>query len=189
MSSLDSTFETLRKQLKGSDALNPAKSDPVFYFVHAPHETLDIKDRLSLWSAKLKQDGLEVVTVSMAKLVWDIIDESGRWDAWLEVEPSSETAEINGAVKDVVRGPNGLVGKVAELTAEPVENRVLFFTDTGLLHPYFRVRTLESGLHDRVKVPTVVFYPGRRSGQYGLHFLGFHTVDGNYRSTLIGGEA
>jgi hypothetical protein len=32
-----------------------------------------------------------------------------------------------------------------------------------------------------------VFYPGTRSGQYGLHFLGFYPVDGNYRSTLLGG--
>jgi len=56
-----------------------------------------------------------------------------------------------------------------------------------MLHPYFRARVLEGVLHDRVKVPTVVFYPGRRSGQFGLHFLGFYPEDGNYRATLIGG--
>jgi hypothetical protein len=39
-----------------------------------------------------------------------------------------------------------------------------------------------------VRVPTVIFYPGARSGQYGLHFLGFYPVDGNYRSTLLGGQ-
>ena len=44
--------------------------------------------------------------------------------------------------------------------------------------------TLEAAL---LKVPTVVFYPGRRSGQFGLHFLGFYPEDGNYRATLIGG--
>jgi len=33
----------------------------------------------------------------------------------------------------------------------------------------------------------VIFYPGRRSGQYGLHFLGFYEFDGNYRATLLGG--
>ena len=64
---------------------------------------------------------------------------------------------------------------------------MVFVTDTIALHPYFRARSLESGLHDRVKVPTVIFYPGRRSGQYGLHFLGFYEFDGNYRATLLGG--
>ncbi len=56
-----------------------------------------------------------------------------------------------------------------------------------MLHPYFRVRVLESALANRVKVTTVVFYAGRRSGQYGLHFLNLYPEDGNYRATVIGG--
>ncbi|MCU0691479.1 MAG: BrxE family protein [Polyangiaceae bacterium] len=28
---------------------------------------------------------------------------------------------------------------------------------------------------------------GRRSGQFGLHFLGFYAEDGKYRSTIVGG--
>ena len=78
---------------------------------------------------------------------------------------------------------------MATYVAGPSPGRVVFLVDTGLLHPYFRVRAMESALHDRVKVPTILFYPGRRSGQYGLHFLGFYAVDGNYRSTLIGDQA
>ena len=189
MFSLDSTFELLRSQLKGTDALNPAKSDPVFYFVHAPEETFELKQRLPLWAAKLRKDDLHVQTVSMAELAWKVIDRSGRWEAWMEAESDAEPADINNAVRDVLRGDDGLIGEVAELVSEPVENRVLFLTDTAILHPYFRVRTLESGLHDRVKVPMVIFYPGKRSGQYGLKFLEFYSVDGNYRSTLIGGTA
>ena len=188
MSSLDSTFEILRKQLQSPDTLNPAKSDPVFYFVHTPAETLEVKTRIPLWAAKLRQDDWDVQVVSMADLIWKIIDASGRWDDWLSIESDSDSDEINDAVRDVLQGEQGLIGAVAELVSTPVEHRVLFITDTGLVHPYFRVRTLESQLHDRVKVPTVIFYPGRRSGQFGLHFLGIYSVDGNYRSTLIGGQ-
>jgi len=92
-------------------------------------------------------------------------------------------------VRDVLRGDNAIAEAVATYIAETSPSRVVFLVDTALLHPYFRVRTLESALHDRVKVPTIIFYPGRRSGQYGLHFLGFYPVDGNYRSTLIGEQA
>ncbi len=189
MRSLDATFDELRQRLQSPDALNPAKSDPVFYFVHAPHQTLELKTKLPLWSAVLRQDGKDVVTVSLTDLVWKLIDESGRWEDWLEVEPEAELVQINESVRDVLRVENGLVESVAEYVAQNVPDRVLVLTDAGLVHPYFRVRTLESGLHDRVQVPTVIFYPGRRSGQYGLHFLGFYSVDGNYRSTLIGGQA
>ena len=80
-----------------------------------------------------------------------------------------------------------VVGKVAAVVGKERPGTVVFLTDTEALHPYFRVRTLESALHDKVKVPAVVFYPGRRSGQFGLHFLGFYPDDPNYRATLMGG--
>jgi hypothetical protein len=188
MRSLDATFDELRKRLRSPDALNPAKSDPIFYFVHAPRQTLELRTKLPLWAAMLRQDGKEVATLSLADLVWNLIDASGRWHDWLEVEPEAELMQINEAVRDVLRAEHGIVETVAGYVAQPIPDRVLFLTDAGLVHPYFRLRALESGLHDRVQVPTVNFYPGSRSGQYGLRFLGFYSVDGNYRSTLIGGQ-
>jgi len=55
------------------------------------------------------------------------------------------------------------------------------------MHPFFRAHVIESALTDKIKVPTVLLYPGRRSGQFGLHFLDFYPVDGNYRATIVGG--
>jgi hypothetical protein len=93
---------------------------------------------------------------------------------------------MNEAVRDVLRG-DAIVEALAERVSRDRTRTVMFVTDTASLHPYFRARVIESGLHDRVRVPTVVFYPGQRSGQYGLRFLGFYPEDGNYRSTLVGG--
>src|SRR5262249_43365225 len=106
---------------------------------------------------------------------------------WIELESEADPSALNEAVRDVLRTNNGLVEAIAAHVAEPRERTIVFLTEAAALHPYFRTRALESGVHDRVKVPTVVFYPGRRSGQYGLHFLNFYPVDGNYRSTLLGG--
>lgn len=69
---------------------------------------------------------------------------------------------------------------MAEALESAPEGTVVLLTEAEPLHPYFRTRTIESRLHDRVKTPTVIFYPGRRSGQYGLHFLDFYPIDGNY---------
>ena len=57
MPSLDSTFEELRARLRQPEALNPAKSDPFFYFVHEPEETLAVKQKVPVWRAALEQDG------------------------------------------------------------------------------------------------------------------------------------
>lgn len=187
MPSLDDTFRKLLEHLHQPEALNPAKSDPFFYFVHDPGETLLVKQKLGVWSAQLAHDRWTVERVSLSELVWQIVDESGRWEEWLALEPDAEPEAMNEAIRDVLRSGNALVEALARHIVEPRPRTVVLITETAALHPYFRARVLESGLHDRVKVPTVIFYPGRRSGQYGLHFLGFYPVDGNYRSTLLGG--
>ena len=187
MPSLDETYNTLTTHLRQPESLNPAKSDPFFYFVHDPNETLAVKQKLGVWSAALRNEGWTVEQVSLSKLLWEIVDASGRWNEWLALEPEADPEAMNEAVRDVLRTDNSLVEALAQHISQERSHTLVFVTDTAALHPYFRARSLESGLHDRVKVPTVIFYPGRRSGQYGLHFLGFYEFDGNYRATLLGG--
>jgi BREX protein BrxB len=187
MPSLDDTFATLVRYLEQPDALNPAKSDPFLYFVHDPGETLIVKQRLGVWCSALVNQGWVVERVSLSTLLWQIVESSGRWDEWLALEPDADPEAMNDAIRDVLRTANSFVESLARHVSEEREHTLVFVTDAASLHPYFRARSLESGLHDRVKVPTVVFYPGRRSGQYGLHFLGFYEFDGNYRATLLGG--
>jgi hypothetical protein len=185
MYSLDNAFNELLDKIRDPDALNPAKSDPVFYFAYPPELMLDLKKHLLRWTSKIKEAGFEVRRVSLADILWDTVDKSGRWDIWLELEADAEADQINEAVRDVLRQGNTLVDRVAEVIESTPEGTVVLLTEAELLHPYFRTRTIENRLHDKVKTP--IFYPGRRSGQYGLHFLDFYPVDGNYRSTLLGG--
>ena len=185
---LEADFQDLRQRLGDPDALNPAHSDPIFYFVYAPSQVLTVRKLLPGWIARLRnEDGLEVDRLSLAGIMWELIDASGRWDTWLELESDFDLDEINEAVRDVLRSDNALVKRVAERVATSQEKTILFITDVELLHPYFRSRVIENYLNNKVQVPTVFFYPGRRAGQYGLHFLEFYPEDSGYRSTLIGG--
>jgi len=187
MYSLDNAFHELLARLRDPDALNPARSDPVFYFAYPPALMLELKQRLPRWLARLREAGFEARRVSLADLLWDTVAQSGRWDLWLELEADADPDQLNEAVRDVLRQGNAFVERVAEAVQAAPAGTVVLLTEAELLHPYFRTRTIESQLHDRVRTPTVIFYPGRRSGQYGLHFLDFYPVDGNYRSTLLGG--
>lgn len=187
MPSLDEDFQQLAGRLSEPASLSAARSDPFYYFVYAPEQALDVRRRMPVWTARLRNAGLEVERVSFSDLLWELVDASGRWDAWLQVEADADPEQVNEAIRDVLRSGDALVKRVASLVERERPGRVVFLTDTEMLHPYFRVRVLESTLHDRIHVPTVVFYPGRRSGQFGLHFLGFYAEDGNYRATLIGG--
>lgn len=185
---LEADFEKLRQRLGDPDALNPAHSDPIFYFVYPPSQILTMRKLLPGWIARLRnENGLEVETLSLSEIMWELLDASGRWDAWLELEPEHDLDAVNEAIRDVLRAGNALVERVAERVATSRENTVLFITDVELLHPYFRSRVIENYLNNKVLIPTVFFYPGRRTGQYGLHFLEFYPEDPGYRSTLIGG--
>jgi hypothetical protein len=89
MPSLDETFDALLEHLRHPDFLNPARSDPFFYFVHSPSETLQVKQKLPVWSSVLRNEGWVVDEVSLGKLVWNIVAQSGRWEEWLDLEPNA----------------------------------------------------------------------------------------------------
>lgn len=188
MSSLDEAFGQLAERLRGPGSLSASRSDPFYYFVYSPQDALVVKRLLPVWSARLRNDGVEVQRISFSDLLWRLIDASGRWDDWLEVENDYDREQVNEAIRDVLRSGDALIKKVAAAVGQERAHSVVFLTETEILHPYFRVRALESALHDNVRVPTVVFYPGRRAGQFGLRFLDFYPEDGNYRATLVGGQ-
>ena len=186
-SQLDRAFDELCAVLGKPDRLNPAQSDPIFYLVYPPDQMLAVKRKLPAWLGRLRNTGFHSLIVSLGDLVRELVDASGRWEAWLELEPEAEPGDLNRAIRDVLTHDNALVNCVAERIAAGGDDTVVLLTECELLHPYYRTRAIESALAGRIPHPTVVLYPGRRVGQYGLHFLGFYPEDGNYRSTLIGG--
>ena len=187
---LEADFEMLRQQLKDPDALNPAHGDPIFYFVYSPSQILAVRRLLPGWIARLRnKDGLEVEVLSLSDLMWQLIDASGRWEIWLEVESDFDLRDFKAAVLDVLCANNDLAKQVEARVNTPREDAVLFITDVELLHPFCRSRVIEGYLNNKVRIPTVFFYPGRRVGQYDLHFLEFYPEDSGYRSTIIGGLA
>lgn len=188
MYSLDNAFNELLEKIRDPDALNPAKSAPVFYFRYSPELMLIVKKHLPRLISRVKQEaGLEVRRISLADVIWDIVDKSGRWDDWLELERYAEPDEINESVRDVLRQGNTLINRITEGITSAPENAIVFLTEAELLHPYLRTRVIEEYLHNKATVCTIIFYPGERSGQFGLKFLGFYKEDSGYRSTIIGG--
>jgi hypothetical protein len=172
MYSLDDAFNELIERIRDTDTLNPAKSAPVFYFRYPPEQMLDVKKHLPRLISRVREAGFE---------------KSGRWNDWLGLETNADTDQINESVRDVLRQGNSLINRVAEEVMSSPADAIVFVTETELLHPYVRSRVIEEYLHNKAVVRTIIFYPGERSGQFGLKFLGFYKEDSGYRSTIIGG--
>jgi hypothetical protein len=188
MYSLDTAFNELLDKIRDPDALNPAKSAPVFYFCFPPEMMLTVKKHLPRLISRLRKDAQrEVRRVSLADVIWEIVDKSGRWDIWLDLEGDADADQINEAVRDVLRQGNTLINRLTEAITYTPKDTIVFLTEAELLHPYLRTRVIEEYLHNKATVCTIIFYPGERSGQFGLKFLGFYKEDSGYRSTIIGG--
>ena len=194
MPSLDSTFHELRRRLKNLDRMNAAQTDPFYHFVHAADDTARLMENIRRWKTALQnEDNWNVRVVSLAEVMWRTIDEAGRWDEWLELEGDEKPAAIYKAVADTLAtkvnlGQQGLGRAILDVVGDRTPNRLVLLTDASLLHPFFRVRWIEELVHDRVFAPTVLFYPGTRTSEFGLRFLGFYKEDPNYRSSIVGGE-
>ena len=191
MDSLQQNFDELRRRLKHGRGMDHASDDPVFYLVFKPEEMLTVKRRMKQWVAKLNIEGWKVYIFSMAEVVHQIFRGNDLRDIWLDSEQDAplDFDSINDTLADVLTRDNTLrnelEGRLKTLKGQA--DTVLFITDLEALHPYLRVGTIEQGLQGRFTVPTVILYPGKRSGRTTLSFLGIYPEDGNYRSIHIGG--
>jgi len=191
LDSLQQNFDELRRRLKHGRGMDHASDDPVFYLVFKPEEMLTVKRRMKQWVAKLNIEGWKVHIFSMAEVVHQIFRNNDLRDIWLDSEQDAplDFDSINDTLADVLTRDNTLrnelEGRLKTLKGQA--DTVLFITDLEALHPYLRVGTIEQGLQGRFTVPTVVLYPGKRSGRTTLSFLGIYPEDGNYRSIHIGG--
>lgn len=191
---LDRAFAELRRELKDPNSLKATHADPFFYLVHSPDKTIEVQRRLPRWIAALTADQWTVGTHSLGSLTWDLVERSGRWDDWMECEEPGRYMEATRSMRDVLRDDEarrskGLVGRLEDILIGDHPQRLTILTDAALLHPWFnKLRVIEGHFHDRLSGPVVMLFPGRRVGKHELHFLGFHSPEGPYRATIVGGE-
>lgn len=191
MQSLQQSFDELRQRIRQGRRLSQTGDDPVFYLVFDPSEMLEVKKKLKTWMAKLNLEGWEVHTFSMADAVHDILQNYDFRGIWLEAEADEplDFDSINETLVDALTADDSLKNKFQEKleSLAKSDNVILFVTDLEALHPYLRVGSLEQRLQGKFTVPTVILYPGKRTGKFTLKFLGIYPEDGNYRSAHIGG--
>ena len=190
MSSLDADFNEVMERVRHGREFGHASFEPIFYLVFRPQRILSVKRHLPAWTSRLRNEGWDVHTFSIANAVDDILAHAKMraiWVAadqrnpldWKKTNVSLANAVANGALQERIEA------KLSELEGRP--GSILLVTDLEALHPYMRIGVIEGQLQGRFHVPTVFFYPGVRTGRTRLSFLGFYPEDGNYRSVHVGG--
>lgn len=190
MSSLKDDFNELIERIRYGRELSQASFEPIYYLVFEPKLILEVKRQMPAWIAKLRNNGWEVFTFSIAENITSILQNAPLRKIWLTADrraplawdktnQSLANALANGALE------SRLMAQLEQL--EGRDNAILLVTDLEALHPYMRIGSIESKLQGKFSVPTVFLYPGERTGKSRLRFLRFYPEDGNYRSVHVGG--
>jgi hypothetical protein len=187
----DDTFSKLRNRLKEGAGLRETGDDPVYYLIFEPEKMLEVKRSLKKWRSRLELDGWDVHTLSMVDAVHDALQSHPLRDWWVEADREApfDFQQINDTLSEALASQKALDQRILEQqeSLHDVQNALLLITDLEAIHPYTRIGAIESRLQGQFEVPTVIFYPGDRNGEYTLSFLGIYPEDGNYRSVHIGG--
>jgi hypothetical protein len=190
MSSLNANFDELLARLKHGRDFTSASFEPVYYLVFPPRQILEVKRHHQAWTARLQNDGWQVSRFSVADNIAEILKAAPQRKIWLAADRKNPLAwgKTNDALANYLR-LGALENRLLDLikSAAGVPNSLVLVTDLEALHPYLRIGSIEGQLSGEFRVPTVILYPGERTGKTRLKFLGFYPEDGNYRSVHVGG--
>lgn len=190
MATLNDNFKEVIRRVTDGRQFAHHGFDPVYYLVFPPQQMLEVKRQLPAWEAGLKHAGWEVRTFSMAEVLLRIFRDAPIrkfWETADQRDPNN-WKKMNQSLADYL-----LQGALEEQLTHAFEEikdlpkSILLITDVEALHPYLRIGALEANLQGKVHVPAVILYPGVRTGESRLRFLGFYPEDGNYRSVHVGG--
>lgn len=190
MSSLNADFNELIERIKIGREFGHASFEPIFYLVFPPEQIIEVKRRMFAWTSRLKNDGWNVHTFSIASEINKIFEEAPLRKIWLAADAKAplQWDKTNNSLTNALN--NGTLQRKLETVLEGLDNSthdILIITDIESLHPYMRIGAIESQLHGKFSIPTIFLYPGTRTGKTKLKFLGFYPEDGNYRSVHVGG--
>lgn len=194
MPSSDELFDELLLRLKTVDRFNAMGGEPVYYLVFPVDQMLEMKRSRKVLESRLSLDGWTPTVLSLAEVVNGIFQADSDRPIILESEKSylddGDIASINESLRSILLG-SGIDRVTTRILSEleslkGKEGAILIITDVEALHPYLRIGAVEQRLQGRCPVPVVIFYPGNRTGNSTLQFLGIWPDDGNYRSTHIG---
>jgi hypothetical protein len=190
MSSLTDDFKELMERIKRGRELSHASFEPIFYLVFNPDKMLEVKRETTAWTAKLQNEGWDVHLFSISDNIADIFKNARLRQIWItgDRKAPQEWRKTNKSLANSLE-KGELQSRLEKLLQclSDKKNAIVLVTDLEALHPYMRIGSIEGQLQGKFQVPTIFLYPGVRTGNTQLKFLGFYPEDGNYRSVHVGG--
>lgn len=193
MLSLKERIDLLENDLKADPPRISVYHDLPFAILrYDPQEEWILRREVRFLSTRLKSAGKEVVTISLAQLLWEIIESAEGLDAIVELERRQGFEKAQAQITTYLSDENWflLPKHLAEkMNAFDPKKTIVFLTRAASLSPaIYHLSKLLDEMQGQTKVPAILFYPGSLEGATGLRFMGMKDRDslGNYRVKIYG---
>lgn len=202
--SLEQKIDALKK-----DLLNPAgpcistnRNYPFALFQYPPHEEFKMRARLVELLDTLRGKGWAILNVDLFATLIEYLNtqEDGELiEALIQEEKLQYKASrgnhalplsvlqnsLDVFLKDPEQYPKVVFDRIIEKTEQSdAAKTVIFLSRIGGLYPFYRTSSLLRYLDKGIRVPTIVLYPGERTEQYYLSFMGEMDADRDYRPRI-----
>ncbi|MDM7988062.1 MAG: DUF1788 domain-containing protein [Smithella sp.] len=193
MLSLKERIDLLENDLKADPPRISVYHDLPFAILrYDPQEEWILRREVRFLSTRLKSAGKEVVTISLAQLLWEIIESAEGLDAIVELERRQGFEKAQAQITTYLSDENWflLPKHLAEkMNAFDPKKTIVFLTRAASLSPaIYHLSKLLDEMQGQTQVPAILFYPGSLEGATGLRFMGMKDRDslGNYRVKIYG---
>lgn len=159
---------------------------PFAIFQYEPKDEILIRKQIKLLKSRLKNKN--IIEISLADIFWDRLKkiDLNRLFASEKEHGLERTIDTIHSVLSDDESEEGAIEDLIEkkITEEYPPNTVIFLIRVGVLFPVYRTSAILENLYQKIKMPTILFYPGTKVASHGLKFMGLTEPNYNYRGKI-----
>ncbi len=157
---------------------------PFFISAYNPEQEIEVSKAIKGLKNKLENDGLIVLELNLYNITMEILNDQLGEGEIFELEKEMDKEEFKGALQSVMDINEVFMPKIKTLIDSSKAN-IYFVTGVGTCYPFIRSHNVLNNLQNIAKeAPTVMFFPGRYTGQ-SLELFGMLKDDNYYRAFNI----
>ncbi|MCG6146505.1 BREX protein BrxB domain-containing protein [Leptospira bandrabouensis] len=193
----------LKKDIVHPEGIQVTQSQnyPFSIFVYPPSEEFFVRSRFLEMIQDIKKEGIDILEINLAHECLTLLDHrDGDWSLDEIIQKEKEFFEDTKDFKDpysivddvfspILENEDGISKSILEKMEsfhKNLEGRrgIVFITRAGFLYPFYRTSSLLKFLTNTRGLSVVFLYPGVRTSETSLSYMGVLSPDSNYRPRM-----
>jgi hypothetical protein len=157
---------------------------PFWISAYNPKQEIEVEKEIKNLQCRLDNEGIYTLLIDLFALSMQIADEAIGLDKIFEIERKKKKERFKSALQSTINIHERLIPRI-KLQVEEKSPKALLIHGVGKVFPYIRSHNVLNNLQSAVKeIPTLMFFPGRYTGQ-SLELFDLIKDDDYYRAFNI----